>query len=248
MEQPAGMLPKPRTDGMATASLVLGIIGVGTCLPAIVGLILGIVSLRRIGRSHGRLAGQGLAIAGIAVSGFAVLVSAFVIMMAAIVFPVFGRASGKAKQVSCLANMKQVTLAILIYASDNDDRTPPPDTWTDAIEPYYKSADMLKCPEAWGLDCGYAMNGAITPEVWSALRRPEEAVLLFESDLGWNGHGGEEALPAEPRHAGGDNYGFADGHCRWVRRGVESGFQWIPEVEEEQPPAQENLAFPENSY
>ncbi len=61
---------EPHTSGMAIASLVLGILGI----TALLGLILGIVSLVQINRSRGRLRGQGLAIAGICVSAFALLV------------------------------------------------------------------------------------------------------------------------------------------------------------------------------
>ena len=51
-------------------------------ITALVGLILGIVSLVKINRSGGRLSGQGLAIAGICVSGFMLFVQ----------HPVHGRA------------------------------------------------------------------------------------------------------------------------------------------------------------
>jgi hypothetical protein len=55
-----------KTSGGAIASLVCSLLGLVTCgLSAIVGVILGIVALRRIHRSQGMLRGRGLAIAGI---------------------------------------------------------------------------------------------------------------------------------------------------------------------------------------
>src|SRR5258708_4452509 len=49
-----------RTSGMAIASLVLGLLGLFSAgLTALIGLILGVVGLRQIGRSQGRLQGQG---------------------------------------------------------------------------------------------------------------------------------------------------------------------------------------------
>jgi len=66
---------RARTSGLAIASLVLGVLAV----PALVGLVLGIIALVQIGQSRGRLRGQGLAIAGICVSAF-MLVSPFLFL------------------------------------------------------------------------------------------------------------------------------------------------------------------------
>ena len=62
-----------KTSGMAIASLVLGILGLVCGLPAIPGLILGIVALSQVSQSRGQLAGKGLAIAGICVSAAVLL-------------------------------------------------------------------------------------------------------------------------------------------------------------------------------
>jgi hypothetical protein len=60
---------KPKTSGLAIASLILGIIGPCSLgLLSIVGLILGIVGLKKIKASGGAVGGRGLAIAGILVS------------------------------------------------------------------------------------------------------------------------------------------------------------------------------------
>ena len=82
---PLAAPPGPaKTSGVAIASLILGILGF--CgITALVGLILGIVALVKINRSGGRLSGQGLAIAGISVSGFMLLFS--IPIMAAMLLP-----------------------------------------------------------------------------------------------------------------------------------------------------------------
>jgi len=73
-ESPAAAAPPPKTSGTAGASLVCGLLGLCTCgLSALVGLILGIVALRQIGRSGGAVAGKGLATAGIVVSAVTLL-------------------------------------------------------------------------------------------------------------------------------------------------------------------------------
>lgn len=50
------------------------------------------------------------------------------------------------------------------------------------------------------------------------MKRADETVLVFESGSAVALAGGPELLPDEPRHFGGDNYGFADGSARWIRR------------------------------
>lgn len=63
-----------KTSGLAVASLVLGILGFCSAgLTALVGFVLGLVSLRKIKKSGGRLGGRGLAIAGTWVSVLAIL-------------------------------------------------------------------------------------------------------------------------------------------------------------------------------
>ncbi|MBN1524998.1 MAG: DUF4190 domain-containing protein [Spirochaetales bacterium] len=79
---PPGSIPK--TDGMAVASLVLGIIGILCCqFTGIIGLILGIVSMSNM-KKNPALQGKGVAIGGIITSAVAIL-----ILILAIFFYVF---------------------------------------------------------------------------------------------------------------------------------------------------------------
>ncbi len=52
------------------------------------------------------------------------VVIAIIAILAAILFPVFARAREKARQASCLSNMKQMGLAFLMYAQDYDEMFP----------------------------------------------------------------------------------------------------------------------------
>ena len=49
------------------------------------------------------------------------VVIAIIAILAAILFPVFAKAREKARQISCVSNMKQLGLAILQYQQDNDE-------------------------------------------------------------------------------------------------------------------------------
>ena len=52
------------------------------------------------------------------------VVIAIIAILAAILFPVFAKARGKARQASCLSNLKQIGLAFHSYATDHDDFLP----------------------------------------------------------------------------------------------------------------------------
>lgn len=49
------------------------------------------------------------------------VVIAIIAILAAILFPVFAQARAKARQASCLSNIKQLSLAVLMYADDWDE-------------------------------------------------------------------------------------------------------------------------------
>jgi len=52
------------------------------------------------------------------------VVIAIIAILAAILFPVFAKARAKARQVSCLSNLKELALAMHMYASDWNDTLP----------------------------------------------------------------------------------------------------------------------------
>jgi len=52
------------------------------------------------------------------------VVIAIIAILAAILFPVFAQAKAAAKSSSCVSNLKQQTLAVLMYSNDNDDIFP----------------------------------------------------------------------------------------------------------------------------
>src|SRR5437868_12442211 len=49
------------------------------------------------------------------------VVIAIIAILAAILFPVFAQAREKARAISCLSNIKQVGLAMIMYAQDYDE-------------------------------------------------------------------------------------------------------------------------------
>ena len=74
------------------------------------------------------------------------------------------KAREKARQSSCLSNLKQINLGVLSYAQDNDERMPLscgytssalvlagpewPNYWWEAVMPYMKNTQILACPSS----------------------------------------------------------------------------------------------------
>ena len=58
------------------------------------------------------------------------VVIAIIAILAAILFPVFGRARENARKTSCLSNVKQIGLALMQYAQDSDEGLP---AWNEGL-------------------------------------------------------------------------------------------------------------------
>lgn len=70
-------------------------------------------------------------------------------MLAAILFPVFGRARENARRSSCLSNMKQIGTATIMYAQDYDESIyRGGNTWPISMLPYIKSNQIFVCPSS----------------------------------------------------------------------------------------------------
>ena len=90
------------------------------------------------------------------------VVIAIIAILAAILFPVFARAREKARQTSCLSNVKQLGLGVLMYTQDYDETFPlgfvnrpafaDRYTWPGAVFPYVKNVQVFDCPSQ-GLRC-----------------------------------------------------------------------------------------------
>ncbi len=139
-----------------------------------------------------------------------------VALLAAMMLPVFVRKPMSRLKTQCLANTKNIAIALAMYTTDYN-TFPAAEHWTDVFDDYTRNPDVYRCPEASGR-CAFAYNDALADRRVVALGNPEQVVAFFESDRGWNGHGGPEAMTDFARHLGGENVGFPDGHAKWYAR------------------------------
>jgi prepilin-type N-terminal cleavage/methylation domain-containing protein/prepilin-type processing-associated H-X9-DG protein len=113
------------------------------------------------------------------------VVIAIIAILAAILFPVFQKVRENARRSSCQSNEKQISLAIIQYTQDADEKLPYGNStnlnvaeqgngWAGEVYPYVKSIGVYKCPDdstanATGagaigtgggprVPCSYAMN------------------------------------------------------------------------------------------
>lgn len=93
------------------------------------------------------------------------VVIAIIAILAAILFPVFAQARDKARQTSCLSNVRQMGTGAMMYAQDYDEVLPrnayadPPRVlegahftncstprWMDVMQPYIENLQIFNCP------------------------------------------------------------------------------------------------------
>jgi prepilin-type processing-associated H-X9-DG protein len=208
----------------------MGLFSIG--LTALVGLVLGIVSLGQINHSEGRLQGRGTAIAGIVVSGLVLSMMFFIIVpiMAAILFPVFAQARERARATVCMSHMRQVGAAMRMYAEDYDEHLPRRANWCDAVLPYVRSSGNLPsrrvfgCPNLQDQPSGQAYNARLSGASESRIASPFATAAVFDASGGWNRAGGAEL--AARRHNNGLYLLFTDGHVHYLRS--LDGVVWKP--------------------
>ena len=106
---------------MAVASLVLGIISIPTLglmlIGGVVGLILGVVALRRTSRDPASYGGRGLAIGGIITSSVSFLVAGMLAIGVAIAIPNLLKSGQVSREVSALQNVRDIGTAQVLYSA-----------------------------------------------------------------------------------------------------------------------------------
>jgi prepilin-type N-terminal cleavage/methylation domain-containing protein/prepilin-type processing-associated H-X9-DG protein len=86
-------------------------------------------------------------------------------ILASLLMPALAQAKQKANRIKCLNQMKQLGLALTMYAGDHDGQFPPrrrgeTNTWVGRLFPYYGDVHVLKCPsDSFLAKRSYIING-----------------------------------------------------------------------------------------
>ncbi len=227
----AGPMPPqtPRTSRLAVASLVLGLLGF-LILPAVAGLICGIIAIVLIQRNASALKGSGIAVAGTVVSGVMLALVPVLAILLAMLLPALAKAKGKAQMIQSMNNLKQITLAMHLYADASDGALPEAGNWCDALTPYVggrttvfrSAADPNLGP---GNSSSYAFNSNVAGQKLTEV--PPDTVLVFETEFaGWNSVGGPELAMHPKGGRGVVCVGFADGHAEGVTAARVPDLRW----------------------
>lgn len=101
------------------------------------------------------------------------VVIAIIAILAAILFPVFGRARENARKATCQSNLKQIGLAILMYTQNWDDYVVPNSvhdnkTWVQNLEnaKLIPSMKIATCPTNLGIALGAGGTAALYPDCY----------------------------------------------------------------------------------
>jgi hypothetical protein len=171
-----------------------------TLSAAVAGIAISAATRRRpeSGRRAARLAKDGLALC---------VGASALVLLSVLAFPVWTGATASARRAQCLSHIHHLSLALEMYVSDWG-RYPEAAKWCDVTLEYVPDRTWYRCPEAPG-ECGYAYNSALDRKLPDTANGIRDLVVIFESDGGWNAHGGRELLPPFPRHSGADAVAFA---------------------------------------
>jgi prepilin-type N-terminal cleavage/methylation domain-containing protein/prepilin-type processing-associated H-X9-DG protein len=131
------------------------------------------------------------------------VVIAIIAILASILFPVFARARENARRASCMSNLKQIGLGIMMYVQDYDEKYPPANItnegtgyfWWQLLDPYTKSTQLEFCPSATSQSTPTSLNyganmlimrdgryfNTLPPVAMAAIEAPSTTYLLMDS-------------------------------------------------------------------
>lgn len=140
------------------------------------------------------------------------------------------KAREAARTTTSLSNLRQIALAIIMYAQAHNNRLPDADRWVDEVLPLWldpkaspaekerSTKSLFRDPSApEGQEWTYAFNRNLSGLPLSSLKNPAGTVLVFESTTGAkNAADTGQSLPHPGWHNDGSDLSFVDGHVVWM--------------------------------
>ncbi|HEY3376582.1 MAG TPA: prepilin-type N-terminal cleavage/methylation domain-containing protein, partial [Armatimonadota bacterium] len=155
------------------------------------------------------------------------VVIAIIAILAAILFPVFGKAREKARQTQCISNQKQIGLALAMFTQENEEKLLPTPAAGTLWNARLGIADKVyDCPSSElrgnAMTPDYAFNASLLDQALANFVSPSYMVVASDASAA----AASNLLPytfTKPdvdliaRHAGGAICSFLDGHVEYVQ-------------------------------
>ncbi len=146
-----------------------------------------------------------------AMAGLVLAVGGFLLfpLPAAILFPVFARARENARKTSCQNNLKQISLGVMQWNTDHNNKYPTANTneqLRDSVMPYINNQQVFVCPSDTVEDgtSDYQYNSQLSGANMDDVSDPAQTPMVWDKP--------------SIEHLDGGNIAFADGHVKWFRK------------------------------
>lgn len=199
---------------------VLGLLGILTYgATAIVGLVVGLVALRRARTARART----WATIGSAASAVGILAWPILATREAL----FASWDASIRQNACTRRLGVLGRGMIAYRADFDDEWPPASMWCDSLlATHVRNPASLHCL-GWSGRGGYVYGLSPPDSIPQAGDPPGNVPVAFDGRGDWNVAGGRGLV--DMRHRGNFNALFADGHVARYTEEQLDGLAWAVE-------------------
>ena len=166
------------------------------------------------------------------------VVIVIIMILASILFPVFISSRERARTASCTSNMRQIGIAVRMYANEYDGYLGAYDyNWERSIERYLRNRDIFTCPSKMtGVPCSYGANWwamwGPPPDGHTRLDKVPTRPIPGDPNWGkwtdiyvcdeWEGYGwdknGNGVADCYERHLKGSNILLSDGSVKFIKK------------------------------
>ena len=144
-----------------------------------------------------------------------------------VMLPIVTRLRENDRRVVSQKHLQQLSIALMQYLQDYDEKMPDAAHWVDALMPYVlKDASVFHDPSApQSQKWGYAFNKNLSGQSLAAVGTSENVIAFFEStSTVKNASDTGQSVPVPGRYANGSDFAFVDGHVKWYADGTKLSY------------------------